>query len=233
MVISAMALSPAKLKVAILAVPEVTASTLYGMFDLFAGAGRDWSFLVRGKAGEPRMVPFVVAANRTGFHATNQIWIRPDYGLSDAPKPDIVCVPDFFVMPGESCEERFDPEIAWLRQCYAEGAMLATACSGAVLLAEAGLLNGREATIHWGYTESLAANYSGVKVNAARSLILDGEEHRIIMAGGGTSWQDLALYLIARFVGLKEAIEVARVNLIAWHDIGQQPNKCSRPAIFP
>jgi transcriptional regulator GlxA family with amidase domain len=126
-------------------------------------------------------------------------------------------------VPGESCAGRFDPEIAWLRRCYGEGAMLATACSGAVLLAEAGLLDGREATIHWGYTASLAANYSDIKVNPARSLVLDGEAQRIIMAGGGTSWQDLALYLIARFVGLKEAMEVSRINLIAWHDIGQQP----------
>jgi transcriptional regulator GlxA family with amidase domain len=43
------------------------------------------------------------------------------------------------------------------------------------------------------------------------------------MAGGGTSWQDLALYLIARFVGLKEATEVARVYMLQWHDLGQQP----------
>ena len=43
------------------------------------------------------------------------------------------------------------------------------------------------------------------------------------MAGGGTSWQDLALYLIARFVGVDAAMQVARINLIDWHAIGQQP----------
>jgi transcriptional regulator GlxA family with amidase domain len=43
------------------------------------------------------------------------------------------------------------------------------------------------------------------------------------MAGGGTSWMDLALYLIARSVGVEEAMQVARVNLIDWHQIGQQP----------
>ena len=43
------------------------------------------------------------------------------------------------------------------------------------------------------------------------------------MAGGGSSWQDLALYLIARFVGLKEAMEVAKVYMLQWHDLGQQP----------
>ena len=45
----------------------------------------------------------------------------------------------------------------------------------------------------------------------------------MVVAGGGTSWQDLALYLIARFVGLREAIEVARVYMLQWHDSGQQP----------
>jgi transcriptional regulator GlxA family with amidase domain len=43
------------------------------------------------------------------------------------------------------------------------------------------------------------------------------------MAGGGTSWQDLALYLIARFIGIREANEVARVYMLQWHEQGQQP----------
>ncbi len=43
------------------------------------------------------------------------------------------------------------------------------------------------------------------------------------MGGGGTSWQDLTLFLIGRFVGLKEAMEVARTYLVDWHDIGQRP----------
>ena len=43
------------------------------------------------------------------------------------------------------------------------------------------------------------------------------------MAGGGSSWQDLALYLLGRYVGLKEAMEVAKVYLLQWHDVGQKP----------
>ena len=101
--------------------------------------------------------------------------------------------------------------------------MLASACSGAVLLGEAGLLANREATIHWGYVATLTNNYPGVKVKPDQSLVLSGEAQRIVMAGGGSSWQDLALYLIARFVGLKEAMEVAKVYMLQWHDMGQQP----------
>jgi transcriptional regulator GlxA family with amidase domain len=54
-------------------------------------------------------------------------------------------------------------------------------------------------------------------------LVVSGEGQRIVMAGGGTSWQDVALYLIARFAGVEEAMRVAKVYLIDWHDIGQQP----------
>lgn len=101
--------------------------------------------------------------------------------------------------------------------------MMASACSGAVLLGEAGLLVNCEATIHWGYVSTLTNNYPGVKVRVDQSLVLSGEAQRIIMAGGGSSWQDLALYLITRFVGLKEAMEVAKVYMLHWHDLGQQP----------
>jgi hypothetical protein len=68
------------LNVAILAVPEVTASALFGTLDLFASAGRDWSFLLSGVAGEQRMHPYVVAAQPAGFTAANGVWVRPDWG---------------------------------------------------------------------------------------------------------------------------------------------------------
>ena len=213
----------APLVVAILAAPEVTASALFGMFDLFSSPGRDFAFITRGVAGEQRMKPYIVARSKEGFHAANGIWIQPDHGFADAPKPDIVCIPDFFVNPGESVAGRYNPEAQWLRQVHDAGAMIGSACSGAVLLGEAGLLTDREATIHWGYVATLTRNYRGVRVKPNQSLVLSGEAQRILMAGGGSSWQDLAIYLIARYVGLREATEVARVYLLQWHDLGQQP----------
>jgi transcriptional regulator GlxA family with amidase domain len=212
-----------RINVAILAAPEVTASTLFGMFDLFSSPGRDWSFIVAGEAGEQRMHPYVVARNVDGFQAANGIWIKPDHAFSDCPRPDIVCIPDFFVNPGDSVAGQYEPEARWLRQCHGDGAMVASACSGAVLLGEAGLLVNCEATIHWGYVSTLTNNYPGVKVRPDQALVLSGLAQRLVMAGGGSSWQDLALYLIARFVGLKEAIEVAKVYMLQWHDLGQQP----------
>jgi transcriptional regulator GlxA family with amidase domain len=125
-------------------------------------------------------------------------------------------------MPGENCAGRFDAEAQWLRACHENGAFLASACSGALLLAEAGLLDDCDATIHWGYRDTLAAHYPKVRVHSNRTLVLTGRENRIVMGGGGTTWQDLALFLIARFVGVQEAIEVAKVHMINWHDLGQQ-----------
>lgn len=213
----------APLKVAVLAVPDVTASTLYGMFDLLSSPGRDFAFITSGIPGEQRMVPFIVGRDRDGIAAANGITVRPHFDFSGSPPPDIVCIPDFFVNPGDSVAGQYPAETAWIKRAFDDGAILASACSGAVLLGEAGLLSNCEATIHWGYAKSLTNNYPGVKVNIRQSLVLGGEAQRVLMAGGGSNWQDLALYIIARYVGLQEAIEVARVYMLQWHDLGQMP----------
>jgi transcriptional regulator GlxA family with amidase domain len=127
------------------------------------------------------------------------------------------------VPPGEPLAGRFTAEVEWLRRCHEQGAVLATACSGALLLAEAGLLDGHEATTHWAYCDILARRYPKVTVRPQRALVVSGEGQRLVMAGGGTSWLDLALYLIARSAGIEAAMQVARINLIDWHDVGQQP----------
>jgi transcriptional regulator GlxA family with amidase domain len=211
------------LKVAIVGVPEVTASTLYGMFDLFSSPGRDFAFITTGEPGPQAMTPMIVARTRDGFVAANGITIAPHHDFNDCPQPDIVCIPDFFVNPGDSVAGQYKAEADWLRRVHERGAVLASACSGAVLLGEAGLLANCEATIHWGYVKTLTNNYPDITVKLQQSMVLSGEAQRIVMAGGGTSWQDLALYLIARHVGLKEAMEVAKVYMLQWHDLGQRP----------
>jgi len=215
--------SPAPVSVAILAFPEATASVVYGLFDLFSAAGRDWGFVVEGRPGPELMRPRVVSSREDPFLAVNGVSIHPQAVIDGLPPPDIVCVPELAVSPTESLEGRFLTEIAWLRTCHAAGATVASACSGAVLLAEAGLLDGQDATTHWAYCEILQRRYPRVRVHPERALVLSGEGQRLVMAGGGTAWHDLALYLIGRFVGIDAAMQVARINLIDWHQIGQQP----------
>ena len=207
----------------ILAFPEATASVVYGMYDLFLGVGRDWGVIVEGRPA-PELIRVRVVARRAGpIAAANGVTIEAHSALREARTPDVVCVPEVAVPPGDPLEGRFDAEIEWLRKCHVEGATIATACSGAMLLAEAGLLDGCEATTHWAYCDVLAARHPKVKVRPQRALVVTGEGGRLVMAGGGTSWFDLALYLIARTIGVDEAMRVARINLIDWHDVGQQP----------
>lgn len=209
--------------VAILAFPEVSASTVFGMYDLFMSAGRDWPLVTSGRAGAAVLAPRVVAATLEPITVANGVRIAPDCTLADCPAPAIACVPELAVPPGAPLAGRFEAAIAWLRQCYAAGATLATACSGALLLAEAGLLDGQEATTHWAYCDHLARAYPRVTVRAQRALVVSGEGQRLVMAGGGTSFLDLALFLIARTAGVQEAMNVAKLSLIDWHDAGQQP----------
>ncbi len=212
-----------KLTIAILAVPESTASTLYGVYDVLAAAGRDWGVIVEGEPGESKIRPLIVSADGQRFRVGNGLWVDPNCALSDCPTPDVVAIPDLMVTPKEDIAGRHPAEIRWLRERYAAGATLATACTGALVLAEAGLLDGQDVTTHWAYCEAMAERYPALRVHPNRALVISGAEQRLIMAGGGTSWLDLSLFLIARFVGTEEAMRVARLQLIDWHHVGQQP----------
>lgn len=207
--------------IALLAIPEVAASTLYGIHDVLSSAGRDWGVLVEGVAGEALLAPRVVAAGGAReMTVANGVRVVPDAGLEAV--PHVICVPEVALPPDAVLRGRYDREIDWIRRCHAAGAIIATACSGAMLLAETGLLDGRDATTHWAYCDALA-RYPGVRVHPHRALVVGGEGGRLIMAGGGTSWEDMALYLVARLVNVEEAMRIAKLFLIDWHDVGQLP----------
>jgi len=212
-----------RMNVALLALPEVTASTLLGMYDLLVSPGRDWDWVTTGEIGESKINPIIVAREDQPFVGANRRWIHPDASLRDCPVPDVIGVPDIMVGPDEDISGRYDAEIDWLRAHYARGATLASACSGALLLAEAGLLDGQDATIHWAYCDAMAARYPTVRLHPNRALVISGDGQRLVMAGGGSSWHDLTLYLIARLLGVEEAMQVAKLNLLDWHHVGQQP----------
>jgi transcriptional regulator GlxA family with amidase domain len=209
--------------VALLTLPESTASTLYGMFDVLESAGRDWTLLVDGRPGVSALRTLIVSADGVGRPVGNGLWVEPHAALATCPPPDVIAIPDLMVAPQEDIGGRYAAEIAWLREQYARGATLATACTGALLLAEAGILDGEEATTHWGYCEAMGRRYPNVRFHPNRALVIAGDAQRLIMAGGGTSWHDLALFLIGRLVGTEEAMRVARLHLLDWHHVGQLP----------
>ena len=101
---------------------------------------------------------------------------------------------------------------------------MASVCTSTSLLAATGLIDGLDATIHWAYATTLKRHYPTVRVHPDRALVVSWHTgNASSWLGGGTSHLDLALYLIGRFVGLKEALEVSKAYLINWHDAGQQP----------
>ena len=214
---------PQQKTVAILAMPQAGASVIYGMYDLFRSAGRDWQLIVEGTPGDGVLHPVVVSADGAAIAVVNGVQVVPEASFDDIPIPDIVCVPEVAVHPHEPLIGRFDAEVDWLRRCHAQGAILASACSGALLFAEAGLLDGQEATTHWAFCDALSERFPTIRMRPRSALIASGEGQRLVMAGGGTSWADLTLYLIARAAGVEVAMQVARVNVMDWHTVGQQP----------
>ena len=101
--------------------------------------------------------------------------------------------------------------------------MLASACTGVLLLAETGLLDGREATIHWAFAPTFHRNFPRVKLRTEEVLITAGDRRELVMTGGVMSWHDLALHLIARHVGPTAAQAMARLLMLEWHAEGQAP----------
>jgi transcriptional regulator GlxA family with amidase domain len=213
---------PSVPRVAILAMPEVTASVTYGMLDLFCSAGRDWGLITNGAHGAPAVEAEIVSAHGETIEVMNGAVIRASRGLG-ARRYDVVCVPELAISPQMKLDGRFQTEIAWIRKQFEGDAIIATACSGAVLLAAAGLLDGLEATTHWAYCDVMEQRYPTIRVLRDRALVASGVGQRLVMAGGGTTWLDLTLYLLSRIVNEEAAMQVARMNLIDWHDIGQEP----------
>ena len=210
-------------KIAILVIPECTASVVYGLYDLLLSTSRDWQMITEGKTGIEPIEVFLVARHADEVRISNDVKVTPHYSLDECPSVDVICVPEVNLPPDASLEGRYNAELAWLRERHRQGTQLASTCSGSILFAEAGLLDGLDATTHWAWCDAMSARYPHVTVHAQRALVATGEGQRLIMAGGGTSWLDMALYLIARTVGVEEAMQVARINLIDWHQIGQQP----------
>jgi transcriptional regulator GlxA family with amidase domain len=210
-------------EVLIVAVPETAGSALYGMVDVLQAAGSVWRTLVRI---EPRQTLFrvrIVAPSREAFTCGNRIPVVPDVSVADNPKAAIVILPELWLGPDEDIHGRYPELIEWIRRKYKEGTTLYSACSGALMLAETGLLDGHEATSHWGYQDLFRKRYPKILFRPEPNLVFADPQGRIVTAGGTTSWHDLALHIISRHDSPGEAVRIAKVYLLKWHSEGQLP----------
>ncbi|HEU0199017.1 MAG TPA: helix-turn-helix domain-containing protein [Burkholderiaceae bacterium] len=205
---------PKPLTVALIAVPEVSASTLYGFFDALGSAGRHWQMLHGELHPQPLFRPLVVSRDGRPVRLASGVLITPDGSFADCTNASIVCITTMEVAPGVPLDDRYDAEVAWIRERHAGGATIASACSGAVLLARTGLLEGQDATSHWAYCDALQREYPTARWHPERTLVLTGADQLIVMAGSGVSWHLLVLHLIARFAGPQQAMQVARMKLM-------------------
>ncbi len=115
---------------------------------------------------------------------------------------------------------RLQPELAYIRKSFARGTPLASVCIGAFLLAEAGLLDGRQATTAWIMAKDFAQRYPAIRVNADAMLIEDGA---VITSGAMSATFDLALHLIKRTLGAEIASATARIALLPKPRSSQAP----------
>ena len=164
-----------------------------------------------GEASESRqLIPRIVAERPGTFRSVAGPPIAADAAIGAAESADIVVVPDLALTLESDPRGSWPAETAWLRDQYANGAVVASVCTGSLLLAEAGLLNGQPATTHWAARRTFATYYPEVNLHPDRILVQAGPEHRLITGGGSGAWADLAVYLIARFCGRDEAIRRRR-----------------------
>lgn len=211
------------LEVLIVAVPETAGSALYGMVDVLAAAGSLWQELTGTAPAAPRFRVRILAPGREPFTCGNGIPVCPALAVDERPAADIVIVPEIWLGPQESLAGRYPALMEWLRERFRAGACLYSACSGSILLAESGLLDGCAATSHWGYEGLFRRQYPRVQFQAEPNLAFADPAGRIVTAGGSTSWHDLALHIIARHAGPAEALRIAKVYLLKWHAEGQLP----------
>jgi transcriptional regulator GlxA family with amidase domain len=210
-------LHPPSPSVELLALPESTPAALYGLFEVFAAVGVAWGELTGEPAAAPRLVARIVSGDGAPIATPVGLPLTPHGALGPA---DLVVVGDIATSLDFDPRGRWPVETAWLRDRWAAGATLCSICTGAIVLAEAGLLDGEVATTHWSAAPLIARSYPKVRLDTAR-ILASAAGGRLMTSGGASSWEDLALHLVARLAGGREAVRIARIFLLGDRSEGQ------------
>lgn len=209
-----------QLHVSLLTLPEAMVFPVSGLYETLTSV----EGLSKLDASVPARAPFAVEiVTPSSADAMNRLPLGAPRTIDQVTRSDIVIVPVMTAEGGEWVPGRYPAAVDWLRRRHAEGALLCSACSGVMLLAETGLLDGREATIHWAFGRAFSALFPKVRLQLDRVLVATGEREEFVMSGATATWQDLALYLIARCVGPAAAQAMAKYMLLQWHPEGQTP----------
>lgn len=136
--------------------------------------------------------------------------------FDEVPRSDLVIVPalDPDVVAHLASNAK---AVAWVKKMFRAGADVASVCTGAFVLAEAGLLDGRSATTHWAFQDLLRQRYPRVSIEP-QAIVVD--QGRVCTAGGATSFINLVLFLVERHLGASAAFAASRMFLI---DVNKAP----------
>lgn len=131
--------------------------------------------------------------------------VLADHTWDDHPPFDVLLYPG-----GEGTRPQLGDEHVqrWVRTAAAEATLITSVCTGSLVLADAGLLDGRPATTHWASLEHLGRLGSGIEVRSDARFVDDGD---IVTAAGVSAGIDMALHLVGRFAGIERAREVRRI----------------------
>jgi len=223
---------PAKkpLSVSLVALPESTPAILYGLYEVFASVGVTWAELTGEGQTEPAFDVKLVSPDGKPFTCVFGMPITPHCAINEVERTDIIVVADLAVPLSTDPRGRWPAMAEWIGVQHEAGAFVCSVCTGSILMAEAGLLDGLEATTHWYAAELFERYYPKVQLKLDRILVPAGPDHRLITSGGASSWEDLALHLVARFCGQPQATWTAKLFLFGDRSDGQLPYAAmSRP----
>jgi transcriptional regulator GlxA family with amidase domain len=209
-------------RISVVATPDSMVSPVSGIFETLKSAGAMAAPEDRdGQRGEPFEVEIV--SERAGtIEGPSGLTINAQRSVGEVDRTDVVIVPSMALdeevdwMPG-----RYPALVAWIRTMHDRGATVCSACSGGMLTAETGLLDGHEATTHWVTEAYFREHHPDVVLRLDEALVVSGEGGRLVTSGAATAWHDLAMYLVARHVGPATAQALARFHLVQWHRGGQ------------
>lgn len=210
------------LRVSLLVLPDATVGSVTGMLDTLSS----FPLLATFDDSVPPESPFaveLVAASHGSVPTASGIALPVHRSIADPGRTDIAIVPSLLVAGATWRRGRYPDLVAWLERVHGEGGLLCSACSGVLLIAETGLLSGREATMHPAYAATFRSNFPDVRLRLEETLVATGEREELVMAGASASWHDLVLYLVARHVGPTAAQAIAKFLLLQWHTDGQAP----------
>ena len=192
------------------------ASTAIGPIEVFYSAGVLWNWL----KGEPQVPRFRVTVASPGgklVRSLCNVGLKADRAIEDIARTDIVMIS----ASAPNLQDRIMKHttiIPWLRKMHEQGAYIASVCSGAAFVAETGLLDGREATTHWGVADLLRERYPKVRWRPENFVTEDG---RVCCSGGVYGSIDLSLYLVEKFCGHEVALQCAKSLLVGMPRVSQ------------